>query len=109
MRFDEPCSYGHKENTMVVLQIEHAVAHFDGWKQAFDSDPVGRQRMGVRRYRIMRPVDNANFAIIELEFETVPEAEALLAAMGEVWGRVQGTLIEAPQVRIAELVERIEI
>ncbi len=94
---------------MVVLQIEHAVASFDGWKQAFDADPVGRKRMGVRRYRIMRPVNNPNFAIIELEFDTVPEAEALLAAMREVWGRVQGTLIESPQARITNIVENVEL
>ena len=94
---------------MVVLQIEHAVANFDGWKQAFDSDPVGRQRMGVRRYRIMRPVNDPNFAIIELEFDSVPEAEALLAAMREVWGRVQGTLIESPQARITEIVDSVEM
>ncbi len=94
---------------MVILQIEHAVANFDGWKQAFDADPVGRQRMGVRRYRIMRLVNDPNFAIIELEFDSAPEAEALLAAMREVWGRVQGTLIESPQARITELVERVEL
>ena len=94
---------------MVVLQIEHTVANFNGWKQAFDSDPVGRQRMGVRRYRIMRPVGDPDFAIIELEFDTVAEAEALLAAMREVWGRVQGTLIQSPQARITEIVESIEM
>jgi hypothetical protein len=94
---------------MVVLHIEHAVANFDGWKQAFDSDPVGRQRMGVRRYRVMWPTDNPNYAIIELEFDSVPQAEALLAAMREVWGRVQGSLVEAPQVRITELVESVEL
>jgi hypothetical protein len=94
---------------MIVLQIEHAVTNFDGWKQAFDSDPVGRQRMGVQRYRIMRPRDDPNFAIIELEFATAPQAEALLAAMREVWGRVQGTLIRSPQARIIEIVESVEI
>jgi len=94
---------------MVVLQIEHAVANFGGWKQAFDSDPVGRQQMGVRRYRIMRPVSDPNFAIIELEFDSVHEAEALLAAMREVWGRVQGTLIQSPQARITEIVESVEL
>lgn len=94
---------------MIVLQIEHAVPNFTGWKQAFDSDPVGRERSGVRRYRILRPVDNPNFAIIELEFDTVPEAEALLAAMQVVWGLVQGTIIEGgPQSRIVELVEAVE-
>jgi hypothetical protein len=92
---------------MIVLQIEHKVANFDGWKQAFDSDPVGRERLKVRRYRILRAVDDPNFVVIELEFDSVGDAEALLAAMQTVWGRVQGSLIDSPSTRIAELVESI--
>jgi len=95
---------------MIVLQIEHPVPSFEGWKQAFDSDPVGRQKMGVRRYRVLRPVDNPDYAVIELEFDTVPQAEALLAAMRVVWRQVQGTVIAGgPQTRIVEIVESIEL
>lgn len=90
---------------MIVLQIEHPVPNFDAWKQAFDSDPAGREKSGVRRYRILRPVDNPNFAIIELEFDTVAEAEGLLAAMKVVWGRVEGSIMQNPVSRIVELVE----
>ena len=93
---------------MIVLQIEHAVPNFEGWKQAFDSDPVGRERSGVRRYRILRPIDDPNFAIIELEFDTVEAAQGLLAAMQVVWGRVQGSIIDAPHSRIVEQVEAKE-
>ena len=90
---------------MIVLQIEHSVPSFEGWKQAFDSDPVGRQKSGVRRYRILRPVNDPNFAIIELEFDSIGEAEALLAAMRTVWSRVEGTIMQNPQHRIVEMVE----
>lgn len=93
---------------MVILQIEHPVPSYEGWKQAFDSDPVGRQRSGVRRYRILRPVDDPNFVMIELEFDSVREAEALLAALRQVWSRVEGTIIMNPQARIVELAESIE-
>jgi hypothetical protein len=70
---------------MFILQIEHPVPSFDGWKKAFDSDPVNRKQSGVRRYRVLRPLDNPNYAIIDLEFDSVNEAEGLLAAMREVW------------------------
>lgn len=90
---------------MFVLHIEHPVPDFDAWKQAFDSDPVGRKQMGVRRYQITRPVDNPNYAIIDLEFDTQSQAEGLLAAMQGVWGRVQGSLIGAPQTRIAQVMD----
>jgi hypothetical protein len=93
---------------MVILQIEHPVMSFESWKQAFDSDPVGREQLGVRRYQILRPVDDPKYVIIELEFDTVREAEALLAAMRKVWSRVEGTIMMNPQSRIVEVAETIE-
>ena len=55
---------------MPILQIEHSVREFDAWKAAFDSDPVGRERGGVRRYRIVRPVDDPNYVAVDLEFDS---------------------------------------
>jgi hypothetical protein len=94
---------------MVILQIEHPVSNFDAWKKAFDSDPVNRKQSGVRHYRVLRPIDNPNYAIIELEFDGLNQAERLLAALREVWQRVQGTIIENPQVRIVEVLESKEL
>src|SRR6478672_9818004 len=84
----------HKSKGVVmpILRIEHSVPDFDGWKAAFESDPVGRERSGVRRYQILRSVDDPNYVMIDLEFDTKGEAEALLAGMREVWGRVEGTI-----------------
>ncbi len=90
---------------MILLHIEHPVPDFEAWKAAFDSDPVGRQKSGVRRYRVLRPVDNPNYAIIDLEFDSVNQAESLLAAMQQVWQRVGGTIMHDPQWRISEVVE----
>lgn len=90
---------------MPMLRIEHPVPDFDGWKRAFDSDPVGRERMGVRRYQILRSLDDPNYVMIDLEFATKGEAEALLAAMREVWRRVEGSVMSNPQARIVEIVE----
>ena len=93
---------------MYILRIEHPVPNFDGWKKAFDSDPVGREKSGVRRYRILRPTDDANYVMIDLEFDTARQAEALLAAMRVVWGRVEGTIMMNPQARIVKAVETKE-
>ena len=90
---------------MVMLRIEHPVPNFEGWKQAFDSDPVGRVKSGGRRYQILRAIDDPNFVMIDLEFDTVQQAEALLAAMRVVWGRVEGTIMTNPKARIVELAE----
>jgi hypothetical protein len=35
----------------------------------------------MRRYRVLRAVDDANFVVVELEFDNVNDADALLAAM----------------------------
>ena len=93
---------------MYILRIEHPVPNVDGWKQAFDSDPVGREKSGVRRYRVLRAIDNPNFVLIDLEFDTASQAESLLAAMRTVWSRVEGTIMMNPQTRIVEVVETKE-
>ena len=90
---------------MHILRIEHPVPDYDGWKKAFDSDPVGRERSGVRRHRVFRPLDDPNYVMIDLEFNTAKEAEAMLAALRALWGRVEGTMMRNPQARIVEVVE----
>jgi hypothetical protein len=93
---------------MPTLRIEHQVPNYDGWKKAFDSDPVGRERSGVRRYSILRGIDDPSYVMIDLEFDSREEAEALLAGMRQVWSRVQGSVIVEPHARIVETVEMKE-
>ena len=50
----------------------------------------------------------SNIILIDLEFDTVNQAEALLAAMRNVWGRVEGTIMMNAQARIVERVETKE-
>jgi hypothetical protein len=83
---------------MYILRIEHPVPDYDAWKAAFDSDPIGRERSGVRLYRIMRPTDDPSYVMLELEFDTLREAVAVKAALGEV---EFDTLSEAEAVRAA--------
>ncbi|MEO8287613.1 MAG: hypothetical protein ABI670_14390 [Chloroflexota bacterium] len=90
---------------MFMVRIEHPVPSYEGWKAAFDSDPVGRERTRVQRYSISRLIDDPNYVMIDLEFDTRNDAEVFLAAMREVWGRVEGTIMRNPQARIVETVE----
>lgn len=94
---------------MYTLCIEHPVPSYEKWKQAFDSDPVGREKMRVRRYQILRPMDNPNYVMINLEFDTAGDAEALLNAMRAVWTRVEGTIMTNPKTQIVEVVETITL
>ena len=90
---------------MYILRIEHPVMDFDNWKKAFDNDPVGRQKSGVLNYRIMRPVDDAKFVMIDLEFEDRNKVESMLVSLRKLWGEVQGKIIMNPDTRIIEVVE----
>ena len=90
---------------MYVLRIEHSVPNYEGWKRAFDSDPLGRKKSGVRRYRVLRAVDNPNYVMIDLEFDTTDQAEAMLAALRSLWERVEGTAMSEPNARIVEQLE----
>jgi hypothetical protein len=71
---------------MYILRIEHPVSDHDAWKAAFDSDPIGRERSGVRRYRIMRSTDDPSHVMLELEFDSSGEAEAVRAALEDATG-----------------------
>ncbi|MBA2767037.1 MAG: hypothetical protein H0U33_08700 [Solirubrobacterales bacterium] len=95
---------------MPILALEHAISDFDVWKKAFDRDPVRREESGVRRYRIMRPIDDPNYVMVDLEFDSSSEAEAFRAALKEMWGsgRAAPALVGSPQVRIVEAVESKE-
>jgi hypothetical protein len=95
---------------MAVLQIEHRVRDFDSWKAAFDSDPVGRQAGGVRRYRIMRPSDDRDNVLIELQFDGTEEAVAFRERLQTMWSRVVAEgLIEPPTTRVVEEIESGEL
>ena len=61
---------------MRILQIEHPVDDDDISTMAFDSDPLGREQSGVRRYRIVRPVDDPRYVIVDLEFDSSDDAKA---------------------------------
>lgn len=93
---------------MTILQIEHKVPNFDGWKRAFDSDPIGRKKSGVKRYRIYRPTEDPNYVIIDLEFDNLTDAQGALAALRILWGKVEGTLMVNPQTRMLDIIESVE-
>lgn len=92
---------------MPVLQLEHGIKDFQMWKAAFDRDPIDRRGLGVRRHRVFRPVDDPNYVVVELDFETMHEAEACRTALGELWSArtAAPALIGSPRTRIVDAVE----
>jgi hypothetical protein len=94
---------------MPILRIEHSVPDFNGWKQAFDSDPADRKGSGVRRYQVLRSVEDPNYVMIDLEFDSLDEAEGLLTKMRRVWSGDGQKVMRNPQARIVDSVESGEL
>ena len=92
---------------MPTVQLEHAVRSFPMWKAAFDRDPIDRAGLGVRRHRVFRPLEDPDYVVVELDFDTEAEAHACRAALAELWreGTAAPALLGTPQVRIVETVE----
>lgn len=92
---------------MPILQIEHPVRDFDTWKTSFDSDPVRREVGGVRRYQIYRPIDDPDYIAVDLEFNSLDEAEAFKLGLEALWRSPQASpaLEGTPRARIVDIVE----
>ncbi len=92
---------------MHTIRIEHLTADYDAWKAAFDSDPVGRERGGVRAYRVGRAADNPAYVVIDLDFDDEGRALAFRGALEAMWQMplARSVLGGAPQARLVEQVE----
>lgn len=98
-----------KGDPVYTLRIEHSVNDFASWKRLFDLDPIDRKKMGARRYRILRPVDDPKCVIIFLEYEQLDQAKASEAALRQLLAKVEGTVMTKPKLRILEIVEAKEL
>lgn len=78
---------------MNTLRIEHPITDYSVWKQAFDRFSDLRQANGVRSHVIKRPVDDPNYVVAELNFDT---AEAAQAFLGMLRSRVWSTPANSP-------------
>ena len=93
---------------MYVLNIWHTVSDYDEWKKVFDSDPLGREASGVRRYVLERPVEDENMVIGHLEFGRLGEAEAFAGRLEETWSGVASEMVSDTGYTITEVREQRE-
>jgi hypothetical protein len=96
---------------MATLHVELDVRDYNLWREAFGRDAGGRERSGVRRYRIFRPVDDQKHVMLDLDFDGAQEADGFLTILkNDVWSSQEKSpaRIGTPQARIFELVESFE-
>ena len=94
---------------MVTLRIEHKIASLEGWRKAFDSDPLNRKQAGVRHFRIYQPKEDQNLVFIELDFDHLEQAEAMRKALNQLFPKIEGTLVFGVQVKILDLIESTDL
>ncbi len=90
---------------MPTLHIEHAIIDFDLWKAAFDRFAEVRQQSGVLSHRILRPIDDKQYVVVDLDFGTDEQAQRFLTFLREqVWSSPANApaLVGTPQTRILE-------
>jgi hypothetical protein len=63
---------------MATLHIEHRITDFDTWASAFNRFADARRDGGVRGYRVLRPVDEPAYVVIDLDFDSTGQANAFL-------------------------------
>ena len=90
---------------MIMLHIEHAIADFDQWHTAFERFEEFRVQSGVRGQRVHQPVDDPHYVVIDLDFDSVAEAQGFLAFLNtKVWtSRANApALVGTPQTKILQ-------
>jgi hypothetical protein len=90
---------------MNTLQIEHRITDYATWRAAFDGFAAARAGAGVRGHRVLRPVDDQHYVVVELDFDEAESAGRFLGFLrAVVWASPENSpaLEGAPQTRILE-------
>ena len=91
---------------MATLHIEHAISDFEVWQQAFTRFDGARQQAGVRSHHVRRPIDDPQYVVIDLDFDTVEQAERFRTFLHEnVWSSPANSpaLVGPPETKILQL------
>ncbi len=71
---------------MATLHIEHPITDYDTWRVAFDGFADVRREAGVVSGRVARPVDDACYIFVSLDFGTAEQATAFLRFLeSQIW------------------------
>ena len=92
---------------MTTLRIEHAITDYQLWRKAFDGFAEARAQAGVRSFAIRLPVDDPQYLMLDLEFDSPGQARTFADfLMRHVWSSRASSpgLAGPPQTRILDLV-----
>jgi hypothetical protein len=90
---------------MTTLHIEHPITDLNVWFAAFDRFAEARAKAGVRAQRVLQPVDDPNYIVIDLDFTTTEEAQRFLSFLkNTVWSSTDTApaLAGTPQTKLLQ-------
>ncbi|MGA8988552.1 hypothetical protein [Aeromicrobium sp.] len=90
---------------MATLLIEHSISDFDTWREAYGRFAERRRASGVLHERILQPIDDPHYVLVDLEFATRDAARTFLTFLQtQVWSTPANSpaLVGGPQARIAD-------
>ncbi len=90
---------------MATLHIQHPITDFGTWESAFNRFAAARRHAGVRAQRVLRPIDNPRFVVIDLDFDSTGAARSFLGFLTtQVWGNPESSpaLAGMPEAMILE-------
>ena len=88
---------------MPILHIEHPINDLDTWLGAFSRFEEARRGAGVRAQRLAHPADDDKYIFVQLEFETVGQAEDFKSFLEKrVWSNPDASpaLAGTPKARV---------
>lgn len=89
---------------MSTLLIEHPISDIATWRAAFDRFAPHRLRAGVLRERILQPVGDPHYVLVDLDFASVDEARRFQTFLEtQVWADPASSpaLAGTPRARVA--------
>jgi hypothetical protein len=90
---------------MATLHIQHPITDFGTWESAFNRFAAARRHAGVRAQRVLRPIDNPKFVVIDLDFDSTGEAQSFQSFLTtQVWANPENSpgLVGTPETMILE-------
>jgi hypothetical protein len=93
---------------MATLHIEHEITDLGTWLGAFGRFEEARRNAGVKTQRVHQPIDDDHYIYVELDFDTVEQAEAFQGFLEtKVWSNPAASpaLGGTPRARVLSPVE----
>jgi hypothetical protein len=93
---------------VATLHIEHEITDLETWLGAFGRFGEARSNAGVKAQRVHQPVDDDRYILVELDFDTVEQAEAFKGFLEtKVWSNPEASpgLGGTPRARVLNEVQ----